>query len=353
MRTNRRPLVLALLLLTACNSDKPTSDDKLEAQGGVSARAGGSVQALTAKPELGGNLLALGEYQVELAIQADGLVRALVFDARGGRAEKPEAFTLSLSFRTPEGKKLDLALAWNAAQSCFWGKALAQGGLGLKPIDVSLRAGGQVFAATLSEYALLPEPRFAGQMIAVGGFGVELVSSPGLVSGYVLDSSGKTVTRQDLELKLSLGARPELALGWDVPSASYRAAIDGALDASREPLRLVLAADGKLHIGSTRALRAIADLRAAAAARWGNVSAPAGAARLEADARARAAAKPVADINARATLDTKAKPGTKAKAMAKAAPPALKVEATTSTAAPTGEAGVKARGKASFSFGGK
>jgi hypothetical protein len=340
MRTNLNRLALALALLPACNHDEPAATAKTTAQASAAASLG------SPRPELGGNLLALGEYRAELAIQSDGLVRALVFDAQGQRVAKPESLTLSLSFSTQAGKKLDLALAWHDARACFWGQVEPKGELGLGPIDVSLGVGGQVFAGTLSQYALLPAPRFGGQVIATGGFAVELVATPELVSAYVLDSAGKAVTRLDLDLKLAVGAgaSSELALKWDAPSMSYRTALDGKLDLQALPLRLALTADGKLHVGATQSLRAIADVRADAALKLasagrGNIAVD--APEVEAGLAARAKASAAADAKARA----------KANATVKVPKPTAKAEAKKSASAQAGAGGVKAGAKASFGFG--
>jgi hypothetical protein len=356
MRTTLNRFALALVLLQGCNSDKPSSEAKAETNAQATVQAGASAQALSARPELGGNLLALGDYQAELAIQHDGLVRALVFDGHGQRVAQPESITLSLSFNTEAGHKLDLALAWSEVRACFWGKAEGKGAIGLGPIDVSLGIGGQVFAGTLSQYALLPAPRFGGQVIAAGGFGVELVASPELVSAYVLDSAGKAVTRIDLDLKLAVGASAgnELALKWDAPSLSYRAALDGTLDLSSQPLRLALTADGKLHVGATQSLRALAKARAGA-----ELDAPDVTAGLEAKAGAGGALKAAADAKAKAALaakaaaDAKAASLAKAKAQLKVPKPTLKVEAKKSASAEASKGGVKAGAKASFGFGSK
>jgi hypothetical protein len=368
MRKNLNRLALVLVLLPGCDGDKSPRGTTAQASAQATARVGATAALGSPRPELGGNLLRLGDYQAELAIQGDGLVRALVFDAQGQRVPKPESLTLSLSFNAQAGHKLDLALAWNAAKACFWGKVDPKGALGLAPIDVSLGVGGQVFAGTLSQYALLPAPRFGGQVIAAGGFGVELVTTPALVSAYVLDSAGKAVTRTDLELELGVGAGAgsELSLKWDAPSLSYRAALDGKLDLSTQPLRLALLADGKLHVGAAQSLRSIADVRADAELRLTSLGrsevdldAPDVKAKLAVKADARAASKAAADVKAQAALGAKALADAKAAADAKikaaaalkVQKPVVKAEVKKSGSAQAGEGDVKAGAKASFGFG--
>lgn len=218
-----------------------------------------------ARPELGGNLLALGEQQLELAVEHDGLVRAVVFDAQGRRVADAPASTIGVTLTTENGRKLELSLAHDRERACFWSKASPGEALGSSTIPVSLGARGKTITGSLSQYALLPAPRFGGQVIAVGGFGVELVATPERLAAHVLDSFGKPVTRIDLALELELGAAGPLPLTWDAPSMSYQLALAGKLDPLAEPLRLTLTADGRPHVGAVQSLRALADLRSAAA----------------------------------------------------------------------------------------
>lgn len=206
----------------------------------------------------------LGEHQVELAVQHDGFVRALVFDAQGQRIDASTA-KLGVTLTSEDGRKLELVLGRDDQRRCFWVKASLGGALGLSTIPVTLDVSGKVVTGTLSQYALLPDPRFGGQVIALGGFGVELVASGTQVSAHVLDSWGKPVTRIDLELKLTPGAGNPLTLVWNAADMSYTATLDGPLDLGAQPVRLALTADGKLHVGATQSLHAIGELRAAAA----------------------------------------------------------------------------------------
>lgn len=205
----------------------------------------------------------LGEHQLELAVQQDGFVRALVFDTQGRRIVDGGALKIGVTLTREDGRKLELALARDEKRHCFWSKADPGGALGLSTIPVTLEVNGKRTTGTLSQYALLPAPRFGGQVIAAGGFGVELVATPARVDAHVFDSWGKAVTRIDLDLRLAIGDGSPLALGWDASSQSYWVTLDGKLDPSTQPLRLTLTADGKLHLGATQSVRALADVCAA------------------------------------------------------------------------------------------
>jgi len=255
---NRVALVLALL---GCDSKKPP-----EMKVGASAQSQVATPAVivAARPELGGNLLALGEQQLELAVEHDGLVRAVVFDGQGQRIDDATV-TVGVALTTENGRKVALSLARDQQRTCFWSKANVGDALGLSTIPVSVGVGGKTRSGTLSQYALLPAPRFGGQVIAVGGFGVELVATPERISAHVLDSFGEAVTRIDLELKLELGPEGILPLTWDAPSMSYLVTLDGQGDPRTRPLGLTLTADGKAHFGAVGALRARAGRRSGAA----------------------------------------------------------------------------------------
>lgn len=245
---NRVALVLALL---GCDSKKP------EAAGAVAQSPPPAAAIVDARPQLGGNLLTLGEHQVELAVQHDGVVRALLFDARGRRSQDTRSPKLAVTLTGEDGRKHELGLSYDEQRRCYWGRANA-GALALSTIPVSLERGGERFTGALAQYALLPPPRFGGRVIAVGGFGVELVATPGHLSAHVLDSFGKAVTRIDLALTVTLGDDGERALGWDAPSMSYRVALDRGLDPGAGPLRLTLSADRRQHHGGAESLSALA-----------------------------------------------------------------------------------------------
>src|SRR5688572_7863117 len=101
---NRVALVLALL---GCDSKTPpTTTVGAAAQSQLAA----PVVLVSARPALGGNLLVLGEHQLELAVEHDGLVRALVIDAQGRRVDDT-AQSIGVTLTTETGRKLALSLA--------------------------------------------------------------------------------------------------------------------------------------------------------------------------------------------------------------------------------------------------
>jgi hypothetical protein len=331
-----------------CNSDKAASSGAA-----ASAELKADVKLMT--PTLGGSVLAVGEQQVELAILENGLVQALVYDARGQAIAAADLPKVSVALRTKGGGRPSAALAWLAPHACLEGRAQLEAGLVAEPIDVTLE-GATRATATLSNYAILPFARFGGSVIAVGPYAVELVSKPDVVLAYVLDASGKAQGGAELALQLQLGATAgtQLDLKWDPARSAYTAALDGKLDIAGQPLRLRLTAAGKAYLGAVQSLRAVAAARLDARAQLG-AKAQLDVPQLDAQLNAGALGDAKGKLSARAKTGAAALSQTKARASAKVAAPSLKVQKSASASASTksskakASAGVKA--SASFGFG--
>src|SRR3954466_476328 len=87
--------LLSLLLVAHCSTGSADAGRERKAgdsAGGALARAAESAadepapsDAPLHKPEIGGNVAAIGDFEVELAIHVNGSVRGRVFDAQGKR----------------------------------------------------------------------------------------------------------------------------------------------------------------------------------------------------------------------------------------------------------------------------
>jgi hypothetical protein len=359
--------ILVLVLASGCD-DKPTQDNAAKATLEENIELGGTARA-SVRRELGGNVLAFEDFQAELALHKNGLVRALVYDTEGKRLTPAERAKMNVVLSAEGGVKPALDLAYDAKLGCLRGQADVHGGLGLGPIVVKLDVDGKTFTGNLSEYVLLPAPRFGGSVLATGGYSVELVAKPELVSAFVFDAAGNALAKGDLDLKLRVaGAASDLQLAWDAESESYRAALDGKLDVASLPLRLTLTAAGKVNIGAAMSLKMIAEASASAhveavpvAQANVNVDVAAPAVGVGLAANANSKLKAAADLKAKALAEAKAAADLKAKAAADAKlkataavkPPAVRATATKSASAKAGTSGVKANANASFGFGSK
>src|SRR6187455_2073084 len=127
--------------LFGCNTEKAPGGEvtAAEAQGSAAAQgnAAGQAQLQLVTPTLGGNVLAVGEHQVELAVFENGQVQGMVY-AAGGPALEPAALPkLTVALRTKAGGHHIAALAWDAPHACLQGRAALDAALVAEPIDVS------------------------------------------------------------------------------------------------------------------------------------------------------------------------------------------------------------------------
>ncbi len=346
-------LVLISLCMLSSGALRVCNDEK---DGGASvaasAEASASVSGATAvnasvTPRIGGQITAIGDFLVEVAVRRAGSVQALVYTQAGALVS--EGVKLSVTARAKGGEKTKFALAFAPPHMCFEGRAQAGVELETGPLALSLEVGGKALSGNVALAMALPEPRFGGSVVAAGDLAVELVAKGPEIKAFVIDANGKAHAGGDLDLRLALDAAPKasLKLAWDGGCLCYKGLAAGKVDLALKPIRLELRTAGKVMTS------AVASIKAASAL---DVSADA-MARLDADARANALAR--LDANAKANAKAKLQaPDLKAKAGAvvKVEPPKLdlKVKKSASASAGTKESGgAKAKAGASFSFGTK
>lgn len=303
------------------------------------ATANGKIDApvLLVGPEIGGTLFVAGKYGIELAPRADGSVEAIVRHADGARVTADANVKLEATLAAAGGATTKVALKWDAPAARFVGKADAATKLAGGPAEIAV--DGTV-AAKVPRVAVRAEAAHGGRVVVAGDYSVELVAKGDVVTAWVFDASGAAAAKADLDLSLRLANGAFVKLTWDVPSLSYRANIDAAIDFDASPIVVAIKADGKAFAGA--ALPSI-DANAKAAAKV----------KADADAKVEAKVDPKVD----AKVDTNA--GAKAKADAKAKVNAPKVEVKPVTVNKSASAsagnggGANANAKAGFSFGTK
>jgi len=343
-----RVFAAALLLSIAgsakiCDSaDKPSNSDsaKLDASGAASAAAAANVKASLVGPRIGGAVAAAGDFTVELAVHQQGLVEGLVSDASGKLVS--DGVKLSALVQAKGGHQEPLELAFVPARARFEAHAKAGVELLPGPIDVTLGIDGKSLACKLNAAAVLPEPRFGGQVLAVGDFSVELVTKGPEIRAFVFDAAGTAHAAGDLDLKLAIGAgaSTNLALTWDAPSLSYMGNLAANAKLQLEPVRLSLVANGKAFVGAVASFGAAAKLSA-------NLNG-----KLEAEPSAKLDAGAKLSAGAKAKLDESAKlsAAKAASASVKITPPKVNASANAGAGA---KAGGGAKASAGFSFGSK
>lgn len=348
MRSRRLAIAtLALVLATGCDSEgtgKAEAGGKTEAGAAASAEGAGKarakadveadakadveadVDALAAadaelEPQIGGTIVAAGDYRVEILAFVDGRIEAVVMDARGALVADMSKLALVVTLAAEGEAKAKVDLAWNAELARFVGKVEAGVELVPGPVEVAVAVDGKASTGMLAELGLAVGASHGGQVMMAGAYSLEVVADAGFVHVYVFDAAGKAHAAGDLDLDLDLGAGADLDLKWDPPSASYRAEVKGDLELEARPVVVKVRAGGEL------ATAAVASFHASAG----------GAARGELDAHAELEPPSV-------KVDAKAKAGAKGSAKAESK----------SSASASGKASAKlGGGGAKASIGGK
>jgi hypothetical protein len=303
-------------------------------------------------PELGGSLVVVGEHSAELLLRTNGEIVAFVRDAAGAAVHADAGLRLSASVRTAAGASENVALEFDAARKCFVGHVKAGVELAPGPVELSITSKAGVAIGGLSQIALRVDAAHGGEVLVVGDYSVELVAQGKELHAFVFDASGKAMSAANLDLRLDLAAlvSPNVALTWDPPSASYRAALNGKLDFDAQPIKVTLVAAGHAFVG------AAASLQAVVAAKIAPIKLGADA-KLDVNPKLDAKAKLAADAklkvpDLKANLAANASKAASAAAQVKVTPPKVTVEKSASASVGS-KAGAGAKASAGFSFGTK
>jgi len=155
-QTRRRAwAVLALALSLACSKDEAAAPQK-ETPPGAQPEAAAAEARVTASATLGGQIVAVGDFQTELAIHTHGHVRGLVFDASAKPVPPERVSDFSLTLSAEGAARPDLKLAWDASAKCFAGQTGSDIELVPGDVDVRLEVDGKVQSGVLAVATLLP-----------------------------------------------------------------------------------------------------------------------------------------------------------------------------------------------------
>jgi hypothetical protein len=147
--------VLALALSLACSKDEAAAPRKDSAPA-PQPEAAPAEARVTASATLGGQIVAVGAFQTELAIHTQGHVRGLVFDASAKPVPPERVSDFSLTLSAEGAARPDLKLAWDAKAKCFAGKTGADVALVPGDVDVRLEVDGKLQSGVLAVATLLP-----------------------------------------------------------------------------------------------------------------------------------------------------------------------------------------------------
>jgi hypothetical protein len=344
-------LIVAILTVPLTNGCKAKESGEAQAGASASAATAGAIRAPAVAPvqaRIGGTVIAAGDYAVEVLLQANGRLEALVMDAKGALLGSPDRVKLALGVQTKAGAQAKIDMKWDPPKARFVGEAAAGVELAPGAVDVTLDIDGKTSAGAAVMVALSAGAIHGGQVIVAGEYSVELVPQGEVVYAFAFDASGKAHAAGNLDLALELGGK-SFALTWDAPSMSYKATLDAGIELDAKPVVLKLAAGGKLALGAVASFNA--DARA-------NIDAALYAkAKLEGDVRAKAAAAlDVKTPEVSAKISRAKAAGASAKANVRVPEPTVKASATKSASASAGTgtgAKASAGAKAGFSFGTK
>lgn len=323
---------LALVLVVGCDSKESAQTDadgkavakaavgadssakaevKAEAKG--DAKADADVAAAAAvQPRIGGTIVVVGEYNVEILAFVGGRIEAVIMDAKGELLANTD-LELAAKLAAKGDAKADVELKWEPTLARFVGQVDAKVELVPGPIEVSVDVGGKASVGALAELGLAAEASHGGQVLVAGDYSIELVADGGFVHAYAFDVNGKAHAAGDLDLDLAVDGATDLRLQWDAPSASYKAKIDGKLDFDAKPIVLKVAASGKVAVAAVQSFHASAKL-----AMKGKADVHADVRPPEVKAKADAGAKAGASAKAGGKVETKKSASASAKAGAKA-----------------------------------
>jgi large repetitive protein len=354
MRSRRLTIgTLALVLALGCDSkgsEKAEGEGKTEVKAAASAEGAAKMQAkadvaaevdvdaaaqadvdvdvdadlaTAIAPQIGGTIVAAGDYHVEILAFVDGRIEAVVMDAKGVLVADMSTLAVVATLAAEGEANAKVELGWDAELARFVGEVEAGVQLVPGPVEVAVEVDGKASTGMLAELGLAVQASHGGQVMMAGAYSLEVLAKGGFVHVYAFDAGGKAHAEGDLDVDVELGGGGKLDLEWDPPSASYKAEVKGDLDLEAKPLVVEVRADGKL------AMAAVASFHASAG----------GAAKGELDARVEV--EPPS-----AKLDAKASAGASGKGSAK-------LESKSSSSA-SGKASAKVGGGgAKASIGGK
>ena len=298
------------------------TDAKVDAKAdaNIDAKVDANVDALAAiAPRIGGTIVAVADYRVEILAYVSGRIEALVMDAKGELVADPGKLVLACSFAAKGDARAEVDLKWDAELARFAGQVAA--GVELVPgaVELELAVDGKASTGALAELALAAEASHGGQILVAGNYSIELVADAGVLHAYAFDASGKAHAAGDLDLDVDVGGGSKLELVWDAPSASYTAALAADLELAAKPVIVQVKVGADVAIAAVQSFSAKAKVAAASELdAAGKLDAHAEAHAPKVSAKARAGGHAGASAKGGVKVETKKSASASAKGGAKA-----------------------------------
>jgi hypothetical protein len=238
------------------------SDAKADAKADANVDAKLDVLA-EIQPRIGGTIVAVADYRVEILAYVNGRIEALVMDAKGELVADPGKLVLACSLAAKGDARAEVDLKWDAELARFVGQVAA--GVELVPgaVELELAVDGKASTGAFAELALAAEASHGGQILVAGDYSIELVAEAGVVHAYAFDASGKAHAAGDLDLDVDVGGGTKLDLVWDPPSASYTAALAANVELAAKPLIVQVKVGADVAVAAVQSFTASAKLAGA------------------------------------------------------------------------------------------
>ena len=247
--------LLSMLPACANKNESTTTQSATPAPESPTATPGAAKANAAVEAQIGGQILAVGEHQVELKLFRDGYAEALVFDAQGKALAKPESAKLIAHAVAKGDAKKDIALAWQPPMARFAADGRAGADLEAKPVDVELSfEGGKSASGKLEGAVLLVGPELGGTLLVAGEHGIEVVAyADGKVDALVHDRAGMRVSGDaDAKLEVELtgvdGKLHAMALGWNAARVCFTGKADAGLKLAAGPAKIGLAGKASVKL---------------------------------------------------------------------------------------------------------
>ncbi|WP_394824832.1 hypothetical protein [Pendulispora albinea] len=245
---------VALLSLSAasCNKKSEPATDTASAPASASVAAPASAPPPPAAPaeasanaiarsDIGGQVVRVGEHQVELRLFANGFA-----DAQGAFLDEKSKAKLVVHANAAANAHPLVTLAYEPALGRFAVHGASKAQLTPGPLDIELHLGKAVSKGRLDAAVLLTGPQMGGTLFVAGKHGVELdVRADGRVEALVADASGARINGGagvELEVKLAGadGQAHAVKLAWDEAKARFAGQVDASVKLAAGPADVLL-----------------------------------------------------------------------------------------------------------------
>ncbi len=248
---------LILLSLRVCEggdreqapSPPATPSASMSAQSAASTKA-----AIGARlgPGLGGTIVTVGDYAVEVLLFHDGRLEAHVTTRDGMLVMHPLKDRVAVTVRGQGGTRQRVQLAWSKPRAHYLGRA----DTALEPgaIEIDLEVKGRVSKAEFDNAALAYDPVIGGSVLAAGAHTVELTAGvDGAVEAVLRDAAGVELGADagaSLAVDLPVqGATSHVKLAWDAARATWVGRVDAGAKLVPGRVQVELKLDGKSATG--------------------------------------------------------------------------------------------------------